>query len=256
MSFIERLSRSVIVKTTLTLIVYGFYAGLLGLVLSPSVIFLVWGFRRLLLASILAGAMPPVGSMILLTLIAGAGVYIFYGCGLFVFSILIRVLSLFVKPGRYPAAAMVTLCWVVLNGIHTLALRLILPIVVLTPVSAMYWKIVGCRIGKNVWMNTHSLMDAYLITIEDDSVIGGDAVLSAHVFESGHLYLAPIHIGKGCMIGAHSYISPGVTVGDGAIVGMKAYIRKNRKIAPGARIAAMAGLPTHRLYELERGERR
>jgi acetyltransferase-like isoleucine patch superfamily enzyme len=75
------------------------------------------------------------------------------------------------------------------------------------------------------------------------------------VFENGMLYLAPIRIGKRCLIGGHSYISPGVSVGDGATVGMRAYIRKDKQIPAGVHIAAMAGLPARRLFELERGPR-
>ncbi len=255
MTFLDRLSRSFVVKITLTLIVYGFYAAMLGAALAPSAALLAWGFRRILLPAFLAGAMPGAGPVVLFALLLGAAAFLFFFFGLFLFGIFIRLLSLSVKPGKYAAATITTLFWIVLNGIHTMAFRIILPIVPMTPFSTMYWKLVGCRIGKNVWINTYEMMDAYLISIDDDSVIGGEAVLSAHVFENGMLYLAPIRIGKRCLIGGHSYISPGVTVGDGAVIGMRAYVRKDKQIPPGEHIAAMAGLPARRLFELEKGGR-
>jgi serine acetyltransferase len=255
MTFLDRLSRSFVVKITLTLIAYGFYAAVLGAALAPSAALLLWGFRRLLLPALLAGAMPGAGSVVLFALLLGAAVYLFFFFGLLLFGLIIRLLSLSVKPGKYAAATLTTLSWMVLNGIHTMAYRIILPVVPMTPFSTMYWRLVGCKIGKNVWINTFEMMDAYLISIDDDSVIGGEAVLSAHVFENGMLYLAPIRIGKRCLIGGHSYISPGVSVGDGATVGMRAYIRKDKQIPPGIHIAAMAGLPARRLFELERGRR-
>ncbi len=255
MTVLDRLSRSFFVKITLTLIAYGFYAAVLGAALAPSAALLVWGFRRTLLSGFLAGALPGAGSVVLFALLLGAAAFAFFFFGLLLFGILIRLLSLPVKPGKYAAANLITLLWMVLNGIHTMAFRIILPIVPMTPFSMMYWRLVGCKIGRNVWINTFEIMDAYLISIDDDSVIGGEAVLSAHVFENGMLYLAPIRIGRRCLVGGHSYISPGVTVGDGAVIGMRSYIRKDKQIPAGEHIAAMAGLPARRLFELEKGSR-
>src|SRR5690349_2410149 len=65
MSFLERLSRSNIVKTTLTLIVYAFYGGVLGASLIPSVLLVLWAFRRFLAVSVLAGALPGAWGLVL-----------------------------------------------------------------------------------------------------------------------------------------------------------------------------------------------
>jgi acetyltransferase-like isoleucine patch superfamily enzyme len=144
----------------------------------------------------------------------------------------------------------------VLNGVWTLAFRLILPMVPMTPISMMFHRLSGCRIGKNVWINTISIIDAYMISIGDNTVVGGDAILSPHVFADGKLIIRRISIGRDCLIGAHSYISPGVTVGDGCIVGMKAYVRRGVVMPPGTRITTVAGMPVRRALDLERGTRR
>jgi acetyltransferase-like isoleucine patch superfamily enzyme len=39
--------------------------------------------------------------------------------------------------------------------------------------------------------------------------------------------LAPIHVGKGCMIGMETLIMPGATIGDGAIVGAYSLVVKD-----------------------------
>jgi len=51
---------------------------------------------------------------------------------------IIRLFSLGVKPGRHEAASPTVLLWIVLNGVWTLALRLILPMVPMTPFSQMF----------------------------------------------------------------------------------------------------------------------
>jgi hypothetical protein len=253
MSFLERLSRSNVVKIALTLIVYAFYGCVLGASMSPSALLVLWAFRRILSASILAGVLPGPGAIVLFCLFAGVAVWAFFFFGLLVMGCLIRLLSLGVKPGRHDAASLTVLLWMILNGIFTMAWRMILPVVPMTPFSQMFYRLSGCRIGKNVWINTFNLVDCYLITIGDNTIIGGDSVLTTHVYENGKLLLQPITIGKDCLIGGHAYISPGVTVGDGSVIGLKAYVRRGRQVPPGSRITTVAGVSLARAVELERG---
>jgi carbonic anhydrase/acetyltransferase-like protein (isoleucine patch superfamily) len=255
MGFLERLSRSNAVKIFLTLLVYAFYACVLGASLAPSVLLALWAFHRFISAAILAGVFPGPGPLVVFCLFLGGAAFVFFFFGLLLIGCIIRLLSLGIKPGRHPQASLPVLLWVVLSGVFTMAWRLILPIVPMTPFSQMFYRISGCRIGKNVWINTINLMDCYMITIGDNTVIGGDAVLSPHVYENGHVLIQPIVIGSNCLIGGHAYISPGVTVGDNSVIGMRAYIRKGKQLPAGTRMAAVAGLSFERVNDLERGER-
>ncbi|MGA2477928.1 MAG: DapH/DapD/GlmU-related protein [Spirochaetia bacterium] len=253
MTVFDLLSRSSIVKNALTLIVYAFYACVLGVSLAPSAALLLWAVRKLLLPALVAGAFPGLGPLVLFSLLLGVSAFVFFFFGLLFMGAVIRLLSLGIRPGRHDAASPTVLVWMVLNGVWTLAFRLILPMVPMTPVSMMFHRLSGCRIGRNVWINTISLVDAYMISIGDNTVIGGDAILSPHVYADGKLIIQRIRIGKDCLIGAHAYISPGVTVGDGCIVGMKAYVRRGSVMPPGTRITTVAGMPIRRALDLERG---
>jgi hypothetical protein len=253
MPFLERLARSSVVKSVLTLVVYAFYACVLGASLAPSTMLIVWALNRFLAPVANAGRFPGIGSLLLFCLFIGAAAFVFFFFGLLLMGCVIRLLSLGVKPGRHEAASPVVLLWIVLNGVFTMAWRIILPIVPMTPFSQMFYRLSGCRIGKNVWINSINLIDSYMITIGDNTVIGGEAVLSPHVFENGKLLIKPITIGKNCLIGGHSYISPGVTIGDGSVIGMKAYVRRGKHLPPGSRLSSMAGLPLERALDLERG---
>jgi len=256
MALLDRLSRSGAVKAILTLIVYAFYAAVLGMSFAPSALLMVWAFRRLLEpvvdATVVATA-SAASNVVLFSLCIGAAAFVFFAFGLLLMGSIIRLFSLGVKPGRHEAASLTVLLWIVLNGVWTMAFRLILPMVPMTPLSQMFHRVSGCRIGKNVWINTISLIDCYMISIGDNSIIGGEAVLSPHVFENGHLIIAPITIGRDCLIGGHSYISPGVTIGDGSVIGMKAYVRKGKQVPPGTRMTTVAGMPVSRALDLERG---
>lgn len=253
MTILERMSRSNIVKNTLTLIVYVFYACVLGASLAPSAFLVFWAFHQFLSAAILAGVIPAIADIVLFSLIIGAAAFVFFFFGLLLMGSIIRLFSLGVKPGRHEAASLVVLLWIILNGVFTIAWRMILPMVPMTPFSRMFHRLSGCRIGKNVWINTNNLIDCYMIIIGDNTVIGGEAVLSPHIYENRHLLIQPIVIGKDCLIGGHAYISPGVTVGDGSVIGMRAYVRRGKRIPPGTRIASLAGLTFKRVNEIERG---
>jgi hypothetical protein len=256
MGFLDRLSRSGVVKATLTLIVYAFYAAILGVSCAPSALLLVWAFGRFLMPVVGAVGVNVAGlvaNVVLFSLLVGAAAFVFFSFGLLVMGSIIRVFSLGIKPGRHEAASLPVLLWIILNGVWTMAFRLILPMVPMTPLSQMFHRLSGCRIGRNVWINTINLIDCYMISIGDNTIIGGEAVLSPHVFENDHLIIQRITIGKNCLIGGHSYISPGVTIGDGSVIGMKAYVRKGKQIPPGTRMTTVAGLPYSRALDLERG---
>jgi hypothetical protein len=253
MSLLERLSRSGIIKNLLTVVVYAFYACVLGASFAPSLMLVLWAFGHFLSPVMSSGRLPDVGSLVLFCLFIGGAAFVFFFFGLLLMGCVIRLLSLGVTPGKHEAASPVVLLWIVLNGVFTMAWRIILPIVPMTPFSQMFYRLSGCKIGKNVWINSINLIDSYMISIGDNTVIGGEAVLSPHVYENGKLLISPITIGKNCLIGGHSYISPGVTIGDGSVIGMKAYVRRGKVLPPGSRLTSMAGLPLQRALDLERG---
>lgn len=241
-----------ILEIPLTTCVYALCAALLGASLFPSAILALWAVRVTLLEPLLAHAAIPLGRVAVLCLLLGASAFVFFFCGLLVMGSAIRCLSIAVKPGSHEAFSATTIVWMVLNSIHTIAFRVILPLVPAGYFSTMYFRIAGCRIGKGVWLTTASLLDPYLISIGDGTVIGGDAILTAHIFKNGALYLAPIHIGNDCQIGAHALLCPGVTVGDRASVGIRTYLRTGRRIASGSHVATLGGLTVRQVLDLER----
>jgi len=141
----------------------------------------------------------------------------------------------------------------VYNGIYTITMRTILPLVPVSFVTNLFFRLVGCRMGRNVKINTYVLNDAYLLTIGDDVIIGGQTDVSCHLFERNHLILRPIVIGSGTLIGAHSYISPGVTIGSNCVIGLHSYLRTGRVIPDGATITSLAGIDVHTARHIERG---
>jgi len=250
--FLKLVSRSRALQIPLTTILYCACAAILGFGMSPGVMLALWAYKRFLRAAFAAGVSQPVGSVLLFSLFLGGGVFVFFFFSLLIMGVVVRLLSVGVRPGRHKLATWPVAIWTVLNTVHAMAIRIVLPVVPAGYFTTMYFRLAGCRLGRNVWLIASTILDPYLISIGDDSVVGGDAVISAHMFRDGALYLAPISIGRGCQIGAHALVSAGATLGDGAVIGIRAYIRRGRRVPAGANIAAVGGLPFRAALGLER----
>jgi acetyltransferase-like isoleucine patch superfamily enzyme len=114
----------------------------------------------------------------------------------------------------------------------------------LTPFLTVYHRLMGMRIGARVQINTAVVADQNLITIGDDTVIGGDVTLVAHVAERGRLHAAPVVIGRDVTVGLMAVIFPGCVVGDGAIIAAGSVLSKGTRVAPGE---IWAGVPARRV---------
>jgi acetyltransferase-like isoleucine patch superfamily enzyme len=234
----ERIHIPWFLQYPLMTLTYALCGTLVGASLFPAARLLLWALRRFLLEALLARSRPGAGPLLLFCLFAGVSLFVFFFFGLLLMGASVRLLSLGVRPGRYRAFSPTMVFWSVLNSIHTVAFRLILPIVPAGYFTTMYFRLAGCRLGRDVWLTTAGLLDPYLVSIGDGTMVGGDVTISAHLFSRGRLYLAPIRIGRGCEIGAHALICAGVTIGDGATVGIRAFIRRGTRIPDGARVEA------------------
>ncbi|MFP4115333.1 MAG: DapH/DapD/GlmU-related protein [Spirochaetota bacterium] len=234
----------------LTLIVYTIYAAVVATSLVPSSFLLITATPSVIDATLAGSALR--GAVVLASALAGA-LYLYLFTGALVQATLVRLLSLGIHEGRYPAVSLTTLRWLIYSGVYTISVRTVLPLIPVSFLINLYFRIVGCRMGRNVKLNSYNLNDAHLLTIGDDVIVGGQTDVSCHLFEHDHLVLRPISIGSGTLIGAHSYVSPGVTIGRKCIIGLSSYIRMGREIPDGSTITSLAGIDVKTARHIERG---
>ncbi len=240
-----RIHLSPFVSVPLATVLYALSAAAVGLSALPSALLVTWAVGTLLPAA-------TVGRLLLFCLVVGGALYVFFVCGLLVLGILMGLLSLVVRPGRHRLFSVTTVFWMGMNGVQTIALRLILPVVPGGWLPVLYYRLAGCRIGRDVWTTGVTIIDPALVSIGDGTVIGGDVVISAHIAGGNDLYLGRISIGKDCRIGAHAVICAGVVIGDGATIGVRAYLRRGRVVPPGAYVADLGGLLPRQVARLQR----
>ncbi len=233
---------NVITSTLISCITYIFYGIVIGISMFPSIILIKYFLESFKLDTII--------NLLLFSLIIGVSIYLFFIVSLLVFGIVERILVIGFKPGKYPTTSPIFVRWLLYSGLHVILLNMVLPYVSGTVFAKIFYRILGCKIGKNVFINTVGLHDSYLLEIEDNVVIGGDANISCHIFEGNYLILNKIKIGSNSLISAEAYLMPGSEIGKNCNIGIKAYVRKNRKIQDNSVIMAVPGVPSKKVAEI------
>ena len=118
----RRIHLSPFVSLPLATVLYALSAAAVGLSALPSALLVSWAVGALLPAA-------TAGRLLLFCLLSGGALYLFFLSGLVVLGVLMGLLSLVVKPGRHRLFSVTTVLWMGMNGVQTLALRLILPVV-------------------------------------------------------------------------------------------------------------------------------
>jgi len=97
----------------------------------------------------------------------------------------------------------------------------LLNVVIIPPLKSLYLSMIGCKIGKNVYLaGDEWIIDPCVTEIGENTMIG-------------KLVIKKVKIGKNCLIGGDSLILPGVTTENNVIVGSKTLVTKNKKLEEG-----------------------
>ncbi len=191
-----------------------------GLALAPAVLFIHWQSTW------------PMSTWIRLTLasLGFAPVYLVCACSLMLYS----ALATKALGWRTPANVALPLrefSWPVLNwGRYLMSIHVVRvfagPAFRSTTIWNWYMRLNGARLGRDVWVNSLSLMDHNLLDFADGVVIGSDAHVSGHVVEHGVLKTAPVRLGPHTLIGIGSVVGIGVVSGARVQVGALSVVPK------------------------------
>lgn len=183
--------------------------------------------------------------ILLLTMAGASGYFVFGLCLLLVLPTARWLTGSFGTPiGRFRYPSLLAWRWASYNAL-TLMLRFsFIHWLRLTPLLNFYHRLMGMRLGARVQINTAVVADQNLITIGDDTVIGGDVTLVAHAAERGCIVTAPIHIGARVTVGLMAVILPGCVIGDGATIAAGSVLSKDTQVGPGE---IWVGVPARRV---------
>ncbi len=104
-----------------------------------------------------------------------------------------------------------------------------------TPLLAIYYRLMGARVGRNVFLATDSCGSFDLVEIGDDASIGVDASLAGYTVADGQLHLGPIRIGRRAFVGTRAVVSLGASLADDAQLEDLSLLAAGDSIGPGER---------------------
>jgi acetyltransferase-like isoleucine patch superfamily enzyme len=98
------------------------------------------------------------------------------------------------------------------------------------PWKSWWYSKTGIKIGKNVQIMPLVATDIFfpnLISIGDNVVIGMDSIIICHEFTVDEFKYGRVKIEKDVLMGAKSFILPGITIGEGAMVSAQTVVYKD-----------------------------
>lgn len=189
---------------------------------------------------------PFIGKIFTLSIMLPVGFFLYTIVIVFVVPLIAFLFRLKIREGEYPLFSVGALKWANYNSLILIVRFTCMNFLRVTPFLNFFHKMMGAKIGKNVQINTSVFADSSLIEIGDNSIIGGDATIIAHVAERNKLVIRRVKIGSNVTIGIMAIIMPGVEIGDRAVIAASSVIPKDTRIPPNT---IWGGVPAKQIGE-------
>src|SRR2546426_135082 len=112
-----------------------------------------------------------------------------------------------------------------------------------TPLLPLYFRLLGAKVGKGVYVHTTGLIEFDLVRIGDHCCINQDSVLQTHLFEDRVLKASNLTVGDWCDIGAYSIVLYDSQMEDDSHLDSLSLLMKGETLPAGT---AWAGIPARR----------
>jgi acetyltransferase-like isoleucine patch superfamily enzyme len=135
-----------------------------------------------------------------------------------------------IKGGRIRSGV-----WYYIRYWFVRALTKVLPLkyVVGTPLLCVFYRMMGAKIGKNVFIGSTELGSFDLFEIGEGSCLGYESGYDGYWVEGGKMHLKKVKIGAGCVVGNRALVAPGATMGDFLLLGRPLPFGRGRDHAGG-----------------------
>ncbi len=115
-----------------------------------------------------------------------------------------------------------------------------------TPVYALYFRLLGGRIGRDALLLCDFIDTVDLCHIGDDASLDAGSMLATSAVEGGLLKLGPVTVGARASLGAMAVAGRGCVIGDGAALDELSALPTGMAIPPGERWAGSPAAPAGR----------
>ncbi len=110
-----------------------------------------------------------------------------------------------------------------------------------TPFFAYYLRLLGCKVGRHVFIETTLFSEFDLVEIGDYASLNSGAVIQNHLFEDRIMKSSYLRIGDECTVGNMAVVLYDTVMHTGAWLGPLSLLMKGETLAPGTK---WRGIPT------------
>ncbi|MFF3848227.1 Pls/PosA family non-ribosomal peptide synthetase [Streptomyces sp. NPDC002328] len=103
-----------------------------------------------------------------------------------------------------------------------------------TPFKNAVWRLLGVRLGREVFDDGCFLTERSLVVIGDGCTLNAGSVVQCHSQEDGTFKSDRSTIGSRCTLGVGAFVHYGVTVGDGAVLAPDSFLMKGELVPQDA----------------------
>jgi non-ribosomal peptide synthetase-like protein len=114
-----------------------------------------------------------------------------------------------------------------------------------TPLLSVYLRLMGAKIGRNVFLNSESFLIYDLLQIGDGSSINAEASLLGYSVSNGRLQIGSITIGERCFVGTRSVMAEDSVMEDGSSLEDLSVLGRGEQIGPGEIWRGSPAQPRH-----------
>ena len=104
-----------------------------------------------------------------------------------------------------------------------------------TPLVPAYLRLMGAKIGRDVWCETLAVTEFDVVRIGDGCSINRGACIETHLFHDRVLRIGPTEMGAGSTLGPTSAILPDTRLGAGCVVGGRSVVLRGEELPPCTR---------------------
>ncbi len=131
-----------------------------------------------------------------------------------------------------------------LNALHEkLAGAYLLDMLMGTPFLCWFYRLMGMKIGKRVYLDSAEFTEFDLVSIGDDAVLNIESTIQTHLFEDRVMKMSTVEIGKRCSVGSCAVVLYGSKMGDGAVLEELSLVMKGESLPADTR---WQGTPSQR----------
>jgi non-ribosomal peptide synthetase-like protein len=148
------------------------------------------------------------------------------------------------RPGEKPLWS--TFVWrnELLNALHEhLAEPFLVGALTGTPFVCWYFRLLGAKIGRRVYVETTDLTEFDLVRIGDQAALNADCTIQTHLFEDRVMKMSTINIGPRCKVGAGSLVLYDARLEEGAALGDLSLLMKGETLLAWTRWEGISARP-------------